>query len=129
VDRHRRRTIEGLLVVLAACATAFALASCAGLPNPPGDDKVTIQDLKFIPSELTVNKGSTVTWTNNDQTVHTITSDDFPAQGSTETPPPGSFTSQPLNPGDSYSHRFDKAGSVGYHCSIHMYLKGTIVVR
>jgi plastocyanin len=117
------------LAALAVAVIAAAVTGCVGLPAPPGDDKVTIQDLKFIPTTLEVRAGATVTWTNKDATAHTVTSDDFPDPASTSTPPPGSFTSQPLNPGATFSHRFDKAGKYDYHCQIHPYLKGTVVVK
>jgi plastocyanin len=124
--RRRSAPMACALLLLAA----VALTSCAGLPPTPGGDRVVIQDLKFLPSTLTVTKGTTVTWTNNDQTAHTVTSDDFPDPAdTTATPPPGSFTSTVLNPGETYSHRFDQAGTVPYHCQIHSYLKGTVVVK
>jgi plastocyanin len=118
-----------LVLTVAALLALFALAACIGLPGAPGGDNVVIQDLKFIPSQLTVQKGAKVTWTNNDQTAHTITSDDFPDPGTTQTPPPGAFTSKVLNPGESFSHKFDQAGTVGYHCQIHPYLKGQVLVK
>lgn len=128
--RRSLHTVAYVVVVLAVLA--LALSACAGLPPAPGDDKVSIAGLKFIPTVLTVTRGATVTWTNDDQTAHTITSDDFPNPDfatPTQTPPPGAFTSLPLSPGKSFSHRFDNAGTFHYHCQIHTYLKGTVIVK
>jgi plastocyanin len=120
-------------IALAALVVAalVVLTACAGIPNPPGDNKVTIADLKFIPSTIEVERGSTVTWTNNDQTAHTVTSDDFPDPSlpPTTTVPAGAFSSKPLDPGDSFSHTFDKPGKYPYHCQIHTYLKGEVIVK
>ena len=78
---------------------------------------VTISNFSFQPSTLTISAGTTVFWTNNDSTTHTITSDT------------GVFSSGDLPPGSSFSHTFSSAGSFGYHCSIHPSMKGTIMVQ
>jgi plastocyanin len=126
-----RHLTSGMVALLAAVlGAALVLAACAGQPPQPSKpDTVVIASLRFNPRTVTVSKGATVTWTNKDATAHTVTSDDFPDPTSTSTPPPGSFTSKVLNPGDSFSHTFDKAGRFGYHCQIHGYLTGTVVVK
>lgn len=73
--------------------------------------------MKFVSSSTTVNKGTTVTWTNKDDMAHTVTADD------------NSFTSGDLNKGDTYTHTFSAAGTVGYHCEIHPSMKATVVVK
>jgi amicyanin len=80
--------------------------------------KVTIANMAFSPSQITVNKGDTVTWTNNDSMTHTVTSD----TGS-------ELDSGDIQPGSTYSHTFNQAGSFQYHCSIHPSMRGTIVVK
>jgi len=81
-------------------------------------NKVTIANMAFSPSQITVNKGDTVTWTNNDSTAHTVTSD----TGS-------ELNSGDIQPGSTYSHTFSQTGSYQYHCSIHPYMRATIVVK
>lgn len=71
----------------------------------------------FAPATLTVPVGTTVTWTNNDVTAHTTTSDN------------GVWDSGTLNPGASYSFTFMTKGTFGYHCTIHSFMKGTVVVQ
>jgi plastocyanin len=80
-------------------------------------NKVSIANFNFSPSSLMVTKGATVTWTNNDSAPHTVTADD------------GSFTSGTLNQGDTYSHTFDDAGTINYHCSIHPMMKASVMVH
>lgn len=120
-----RMTWVSRLVLVAAVVALLAVSACSG---QQGGNFVDIHDLRFNPPTLTVKAGTTVTWTNSDQTAHTVTSD-APGPGSTPTTPVPEFTSKPLNPGQSYQHKFDKAGTYKYHCSIHPYLKGEVIVR
>lgn len=78
---------------------------------------VDIQNSAFILSTITVNKGDTVTWRNNDPMVHRIVSDD------------GSFDLGDMNNGATAKYTFDTAGTFNYHCSIHTYMKGEVIVK
>ncbi len=80
--------------------------------------KVSMVNMAFTPSQVTINKGQTVTWANNDSVAHTVTVD------SGEGP-----NSQPIQPGESFSYTFKNTGSFQYHCTIHSAMHGTIVVR
>jgi plastocyanin len=85
--------------------------------QPSTTNKVTIANLAFSPSDITVKKGATVTWTNNDSTAHTVTS-------SAEHGP----NSQNINPGNSYTFTFADEGTFNYHCSLHPQMTGTVTV-
>jgi len=85
--------------------------------QPAATNKVTISNFSFSPSQITVKKGTTVTWTNSDNTPHTVTADSGTG--------PNSDT---LQSGDTYSFKFDTVGSFSYHCSFHSYMHGTVVV-
>jgi plastocyanin len=74
----------------------------------------------FTPSQISVAKGATVTWTNNDNIAHTVT-DDLKDVGG-----PASGT---IEPGGTYSFTFAKTGSFQYHCEFHSQMRGTIVVK
>jgi plastocyanin len=76
----------------------------------------TIQNVAFSPNTITIASGSTVTWTNRDGAAHTVTADD------------GSWGSSTLRQGGTYSHVFTSLGSYTYHCAIHPFMKGTLVV-
>jgi nitrite reductase (NO-forming) len=73
----------------------------------------------YSPATITVVIGvnNTVTWTNNDDATHTITADD------------GSFDSGFLNQGQTWSYTFTTPGTYSYHCSIHPWMKGTVIVK
>ncbi|MFH1171528.1 MAG: plastocyanin/azurin family copper-binding protein [bacterium] len=77
---------------------------------------VTISGLTFAPSPLTVKKGTTVVWTNNDATSHTVTEED------------GGQASGTINSGGTYSLTFTTTGTFRYHCSIHPSMMGTVTV-
>jgi plastocyanin len=83
---------------------------------PVSANAVAIQNFAFAPATITVKVGTTVTWTNSDQDAHTVTAQDR------------SFTSAPLNPGDSYRYTFTKSGSYAYLCTIHPFMTATVVV-
>ncbi len=81
-------------------------------------DKVTIQNVAFSPANITVKKGTTVTWTNQDAVEHTVTEDDGQNGPS----------ASPLNQGQSYSFTFNQTGTFHYHCTIHSEMTGTVTV-
>jgi nitrite reductase (NO-forming) len=78
----------------------------------------------YDPSPLTVNAGTSVTWTNNDSTIHTVTSG-LPEQGSIGT----LFDSSLINPGKTFTHIFDKTGTFDYSCTLHPFMRGQVIVK
>jgi plastocyanin len=77
---------------------------------------------RFEPAELTVPKGSTVTWINKGQAVHTATDDPSKAiNKSNAVLPIGAqpFDSGSVPAGASYSHTFDVPGEYTYFCIPH----------
>jgi plastocyanin len=123
--------------LLAAAAVGALLAGCGGgggnnataaspssngsssQPSAPSSsDAVTISNFKFSPGTITVKSGTKVTVANKDSTAHTATSDD----GS-------SFSTGDIDPGSSKTITVSKAGTYAYHCSIHPFMHGTLVVQ
>jgi plastocyanin len=78
----------------------------------------------YDPSPLTVSVGTTVIWTNNDGTGHTVTEGN--PSGIT---PPNGFDSGILAPGKTFSHNFDMAGAIQYYCTLHPTMLGKILVK
>jgi len=72
----------------------------------------------FSPSAITVVVGvnNTVVWTNNDSAEHTVTATD------------NSFNSGYIEPGQTYTHTFMSPGTYTYYCTIHPWMKGTVIV-
>ena len=77
---------------------------------------VSIRDFSFQPAQLSVEPGTTVTWTNEGNEPHTVTADN------------GLFDSGMLYPGDSYSVQFDGMGTLSYYCTLHPSMTGGITV-
>jgi plastocyanin len=78
---------------------------------------VDISGFAFVPQTLTVSVGTTVTWTNNDSSSHTIASND------------NLFQSGTLAKGATFSHTFAQKGTFNYHCSIHPSMTGKVIVE
>lgn len=83
--------------------------------DPTGANTVRMKNFAFSPSTLTVKKGTTVVWINDDSAPHQIKS--------------STFNSQRLNQGQSFTFTFDTAGTFDYSCSIHPVMQGKIVVE
>jgi len=81
--------------------------------NPPG----------FSPDSITLVIGvnSTVTWTNNDSAVHTVTSNNQTAGAAV-------FDSSFLNAGQTFQFTFTTPGTYLYHCNLHAWMTGTVKV-
>jgi plastocyanin len=108
----RRAAVAWAVASIAACAL-LALPLVAFAATSP----VTIQGSAFNPTTTTVHVGDTVTWTNRDAIGHTSTSDT------------AKWDSPVLPNGGSFSFTFTVAGTFTYHCSIHTFMKGSIVVQ
>jgi nitrite reductase (NO-forming) len=78
----------------------------------------------YDPSPLTVKAGTSVTWTNNDSTIHTVTSG-LPEKGDVGT----LFDSSIISPGNTFVHVFDKQGTFDYSCTLHPFMHGQINVK
>ncbi|MCL4552639.1 MAG: cupredoxin domain-containing protein [Candidatus Marsarchaeota archaeon] len=77
--------------------------------------KVWIADSAFVPPIITIRAGEVVQWTNQDSVSHTSTG--------------ANWDSGELAPGRSYSHQFNTAGIFPYECTLHPYMKGTVIVK
>jgi len=77
----------------------------------------------FIPAEVTVSVGDTVTWSNDDSAAHTVTSG-TPSDG-----PDGTFDSSLFMAGTTFSYTFDKAGEYNYFCMVHPWMIGKVQVN
>jgi plastocyanin len=82
-----------------------------------GSGVVSVADFTFDPAETKVAAGTKVTWNNEDPAPHTVTEVD------------GGFDSGTLDPGDSFSFTFEKAGTYRYRCNIHPEMEGTVEVE
>jgi plastocyanin len=128
-SEEMKKTIIGLSiitvlsVVLAACSSAAPAASPAVADSKPagaapasGSVNIEMSGFAFNPKELTVKVGTTIIWTNKDNAGHDVKAAD------------GSWGSDTLTNGQSFSKVFDKEGTYAYVCTFHPGMAGTIIV-
>lgn len=111
--------VLGLLVGGAAMAGGFAIGSQTAKPTTTGEPvgttatpvQVTIHmtNFKFEPAIVEVAPGSTVTWVNDDDVYHTVTSDT--ASGPLQSPN--------VEKSQTYAYTFSSEGTYNYHCIPH----------
>ena len=108
-------TIRSLAVLAATLLSTLAepIATGAGAP----ETTVDIQSFAFVPQEITVKPGTTIAWTNKDQTAHSVVSKE------------GKFASKGMDTDDRYTFTFTQEGDYAYFCSLHPHMIGTVHVR
>jgi plastocyanin len=120
-----------LSVFMSVAAAAALAAGCGGggqddktasAPTGGGSSgspsSISISDFKFSPATITVASGARVSVTNRDSEAHTVTADDG-----------HSFDSGDVAQGDSATIRAPQAGTYPYHCTIHPFMTGKLVVE
>jgi plastocyanin len=84
----------------------------------------TLTDTAFQPNPVNVKVGDTVSWTNNDNTIHTVIEGNPATGGEVE----GGFASEILGPGVTFEHTFNQTGTFEYYCNLHPNMVGTVIV-
>ena len=80
--------------------------------------EVKIRGLQYLPGPVTVSPGTTVRWVNEDQALHTVTS-----EGSG-----GPLESEELGKGQAFEYTFREAGQYDYYCAVHPFMKSGVTV-
>lgn len=90
----------------------------AGTAVAEGGVRVAMEGFAFVPEHVTVERGQTITWVNEDTAQHdaVATAGDGP-------------DSELFNQGESYSWTAEEAGEIPYVCTVHPGMDGTITVR
>jgi plastocyanin len=109
--RARKALVRALLITL---TTAPALVQPVAAAQSVTAE---ISRFQFEPQELTVTPGTTVVWTNHDQTIHNVVTTD------------GKLASPGLDTDDRFSFVFDREGDYPYHCTLHPQMVGVVHVR
>jgi plastocyanin len=79
--------------------------------------EVDIDNFSFTPMEITIARGTQVTWVNKDDVPHTVVSVDH------------KFKSRALDTDEKFSFTFQDAGTYAYFCSVHPMMTGKVVVK
>ena len=112
------------LISLSIDSTVIFAQTATSISIVPGSSAPT-NKIFYDPSPANVAVGTTVTWINDDATLHTATSGtglDDPNSGKV-------FDSSYLSKGKTYQHTFDKAGTFDYYCTLHPFMVGQVVVK
>lgn len=99
----------------------FVVNACTSSPKNDGKTYpkahvVEIKQMAFSPQEITVNKGDTIIFSNHDLVDHDVTEEDKKL-----------WSSSPLHPGQTWSKVVNE--SANYFCSLHVVMKGKIIVQ
>jgi len=111
----------GVLSTIAPSAFAQTVSTPAGTSVPGCEETNEC----FIPAEITVDVGATVTWSNDDSAAHTVTSGDL---GVDPDNVGADFDSSLFMAGTTFEVTFDTAGTYPYFCMVHPWMAGVVIV-
>lgn len=124
--------VVALALVAAGCGSskkssstpASTPAATTAAPASSGGStvQVSMKNIAFNPGTVTVAKGGTVVWTNDDSVNHDVTKTSGPG-------PDFKSGTGNLAGGDTYKQTFDTPGTIAYRCTIHPGMDGKIVVK
>ena len=95
----------------------FLLATLSNIASAAETSSIEITKFAFAPKEITVAPGTKVTWTNHDETPHTISAADR------------TFLSKAMDTDDRYEYTFASEGDFSYFCTLHPFMTGIVHVR
>ena len=104
-------------IAAALAATALALGASNGAGAAPSSVTVDVKDFAFRPGSVSVAAGTTVTWLNDDEEPHTVTSAE------------GVFKSEALESAGRFSYTFATPGTYHYFCALQPNMHADVVVR
>lgn len=96
---------------------AGALVVILGKAARAAEAEIVIDNFTFAPTALKVKVGTTVTWVNHDDIPHSIVCPDL------------KMKSHPLDTDDTFSCKFEQAGTFEYICGLHPHMHGQVVVE
>lgn len=128
------KTFQPALRALSVIALAALLVNCGDDGNPVGggggngggtfNGTVRVVDNQFIPRDITISAGDSVTWSFEGSARHTVT------EGTDPNAPTHLFDS-PLMSSGTFGYRFNSTGLVNYFCRPHFLnnMRGTVTVQ
>lgn len=110
-----------ILFILSYFGTETFAVSIYDVTIPPGSSNPSING--FEPATLSIPIGATVKWTNEDSTLHTVTS------GSAAGAESGTiFDSSYIAGGKTFEWTFSNVGTFEYYCTLHPFMTGKLIV-
>lgn len=99
--------------------TVAIMAGSSTFQDAASPDEFAVEETPadYSTNVLTIPVGTTVTWTNDDNMMHTVTAAD------------GSFDSGFVDAGDNWSYTFDRPGEYEYLCLPHPWMRARVIVE
>ncbi|HJJ22978.1 MAG TPA: plastocyanin/azurin family copper-binding protein [Nitrosopumilus sp.] len=111
---------EGVIVLESGVISSENLNAEILIPN---GNALSSNTAFYLPLNLEVPVGATVTWANEDLVAHNIQSQDEAGKVT------DIFNSPPLDTGDRFEFTFEESGTYSYHCSWHPWRVGLVTVK
>lgn len=126
-------SLVAVMILLGACTSSKKTTSAGDTATKTSGPVVSLKLLQFAPSTLTVKAGTTVSWREDEQITHTVTSGKVIGVDPTTTlradqKPDGRFDHTLSNTGDTFTYTFTTPGTYSYFCSIHKGMNGSVTV-
>lgn len=126
--------LKNLILVTVFTGVSLGIAGCptsggnttplvAAVSIPLDSSTLECPNQCFNPLTVTIQQGGTVTWTNDDGSIHTVVS------GTTGGGLDGTFDSGLIISGSTFANQFDTVGTFPYLCQLHPWQTGTIIVE
>jgi len=118
--------LMSVVSLIAIAPSAFAAHHEVTIENAAGSSTPGCEPNCFIPSPVTVDLGTIVTWVNTDTAAHTATA------GTAADGPSGVFDSgllMTMEGSNTFSYTTDTVGSFDYFCMVHPWMVGTLIVE
>jgi plastocyanin len=112
-----RKTMRAFVTTAGALFIGWAGLGMAAVPAAPTTHTIVIVGMKFVPESLTVRRGDTVRWVNEDFFPHTATAQDR------------SFDSGDIGTNKTWAYVAKHDGTFAYVCTLHPTMKGTLIVK
>jgi len=121
---------QPMLPLLTLAVVVLGIATSAGIglrtstrvgsvPVAAVSHSVQIAGFAFAPQAITVTAGDSITWTNQDEAPHTVTTSSGPQ----------TISSPSLSKGQSFTFRFTVPGTYSYYCAVHPDMRAQVVVN
>lgn len=81
-----------------------------------------IEDTCYIPSTITISAGEEVSWQNQDSAFHSVTSGKYGSASEL-------FDSGYMDPDEIFIVQFTESGVYNYHCTLHPWMEGKVIVK
>jgi plastocyanin len=105
-------------IIFLGLLAALTLSLCLGpIAKAKAASSVHIDNFTFTPQEITITRGTTLTWVNDDDIPHAIAASNK------------AFRSKAMDTEEKFSFTFSAPGTYEYFCSLHPHMQGKVIVK